>query len=177
MTLKGKVDLAVYHPRYVGFKPRTLEDLNEQLDMGWVFYPPEGEEWYKPMQNDGGEIKTKSSSSVTSSKSTVAAEDPFRTSSMRPYLSPMREVRKVQPKPQENLRWGSYKGKTSYDESHKSKKTEALSRDISGINTTVAAIPIQSQLRSESAPPRPTPMSTPEVLPSTYLPRATPADM
>ena len=50
LNLKGKIDLAIYHPRYTGFKPKNMEDLDEQLDMGWIFYPPEREQWYKPIQ-------------------------------------------------------------------------------------------------------------------------------
>ena len=101
-----------------------MEDLDEQLDMGWIFYPPEGEEWFKTRQPDSVEIDLKSETVKQSGKVSANVEDPFRADKMRPYLSPARERGKAQPEYQEGQKWGSYKGKTSYDESHKQKKNE-----------------------------------------------------
>ena len=47
LTSKGKVDKAMYHPQYTGFKPKAASDLNKPLDMERIFYPPDGEEWFK----------------------------------------------------------------------------------------------------------------------------------
>ena len=134
---KVKVDYALYHPRSDGFKPQNMKNLDEQLDMGWIFYPPEGEEWYKPTQNDDGELKAKSANSVAKSKETNAKEDPFNTGRMRSYLSPTRESRKTPPEPQEDQKWGSYKGKTGYDENHKQKKVGVAEPISCGCNKLV----------------------------------------
>ena len=55
LTSRGRTDLVLYHPRYNDFKPRSLSDLEEPLDMSWMFYPPEGEEWIKPRREENEE--------------------------------------------------------------------------------------------------------------------------
>ena len=168
LTLKGKLDLAIYHPRYTGFEPKNMEDLDEQLNMSWIFYPPEGEEWYKTTQCDDAEIDLKSETVKQSGKVRANVEDPFRTDKMRPYLSPTRESRKTQPEYQENQRWGSYKGKTasSYDENRRQEKNKLVSRDAPLSSTITSAIST-SHLRSDVTPPRLAPIATTEILPST----------
>ena len=118
-TSRGRIDLVLYHPRYDGFKPRSLSDLDEPLDMGWIFYPPEGEKWIKRPRSE--EIGPKSSEvqQVTLSNPTVTAKqvDP---QAMRPYLSPPRSIEQTQPPHRGEHKWGSYKGKiaSSYTQEH-----------------------------------------------------------
>ena len=69
-TSRGRIDLVLYHPWYDGFKPRSLSDLDEPLDMGWIFYPPDGEEWIKRPRSE--EIGSKSNEVERSTASNPA---------------------------------------------------------------------------------------------------------
>ena len=120
MTSRGKVDKAIYHPRYTGFKPKVISDFDEPLDMGWIFYPPAGEEWFKQPRNE--EIEPKSDKLYTGilpEESSVTPR-PLDTRAMRPYLSPSHPTEQTQPSHQGQYKWGSYKGKTasSYTKEH-----------------------------------------------------------
>ena len=165
---KGKVDYAIYHPRYNGFKPKSLSDFDEPLDMGWIFYSPEGEEWCKQIQSGDVETNAKSVNTKSKSKEASAKEDPFYTSQMRSYLSPPRTSRQIQPARQENQKWGSYMGKTasSYKEDYKQHKDEGASGDTRKQNTTSVSNLIP-HLRDDVTPMITTPIVTTEVLPST----------
>ena len=129
--------------------------------MSWIFYPPEGEEWFKQPQNEDVEPGTKNIK--IKPKPTEFIEKPFETKNMRPYQSPPHSVEQIQPVRQEHQKWGSYKGKTasSYEEHHQQHKDEG---DTTSTTTATNLIP---PLSNDVTPKRATPIAAPEVLPST----------
>ena len=85
---KGKIDYPIYHPRYNGFKLKSLSDFDEPLDMTWIFYPPEVEECCKQIPSVDIETNAQNVSTQSKSREASAKEEPFSTNQMRPYLSP-----------------------------------------------------------------------------------------
>ena len=73
-----------------------MSDLDEPLDMSWMFYPPNGEEWIKRPIGEESVPKSSELQQKTMSDPIVKAKQVDRQT-MRPYLSPPRSIEQTQP--------------------------------------------------------------------------------
>ena len=130
LTSRGRIDLVLYHPRYNGFRPRSLRDLDEPLDESWMFYPPEGEEWIKKPRSEENEEKGQEHPS-NPPENTRAPSNHVEPRMMRPYLSPPRPTEQHQPPNPGTEKWGSYRGNTasSYKEHQQQSKESETKTD------------------------------------------------
>ena len=167
LTSRGRVDLVLYHPRYKGFKPKCMSELDEPLDMSWMFNPPNGEEWIKRLISEESGPKSSELQQVTMSDPIVTAKQ-VDLQTMRPYLSPPRSIEQTQPSHRGEYKWGSYKGNTafSYVQEHQQRNKK---KDL----TTTTDTKITTSLDSHSSsgnnvkPEGAILARTPEVKPST----------
>ena len=97
----------MYHPRYTGFKPKTVSDFSVPLNMEQVFYPPDGEEWFKQPGDKNAEPSSARANIPVRPKG-VNSTKTSEVQVMRPYLSPSHPIDPDQPTRQDPKSWGSY---------------------------------------------------------------------
>ena len=161
------LDLVLYHPRYNGFKPRSPSDIDESLDMGWIFYPPNGEEWIKrPLSEEIGPKSNEAQQSILPDPIVTLKQSDLQA--MRPYLSPPQSTEQIQPSYKGHHKWGSYKGKTA---SNYTNEQQQRNKNKDSITTTDTQIVTRFNVHSSSSndvtPKGATPAEIPEVQPST----------
>ena len=167
LTSRGRTDLVLYHPRYNGFKPRSLRDLDEPLDTSWMFYPPEGEEWIKRPRSEENEEREQEHPAKPP-ESTRAPSGHVEPRTMRPYLSPPRPTDQHQPPRPDTEKWGNYKGNvaSSYNRNpqQRSKNNDS---NIAADPQPLIQLSTSSQYNNDPNAAEATSIEVPNIQPST----------
>ena len=150
-TSKGKIDRAIYHPHYTGFKRKTASDFNVPLDMEQVFYPPDGEERFKQPGDENEDSSSARATIPVRPKATNSTDKSPDIQAMRPYQSPPHRIEQDQPTRQDPKSWGSYRQASSIsggleEWQRENKKPQAPTK------TKYPDIPIPGKTSSESVP-------------------------
>ena len=112
-TTREPPDAVQYHPLYQGFRPLGDGSTNDLVDLTLnnpTFWPPEGQEWFVPVDNQP--IHNDKQKVARLEATTV--DDPFDTEDMLPYLSPSSLFTEEQTGVQRRMSsWGSYNDTTT----------------------------------------------------------------
>ena len=146
---------------------QPLSDLDEPLDMGWIFYPPDREECIKRPRSEEIEPKSNEVHQVTMSDSSVTSKQ-LDPRAMRPYLSPPRPTEQTQPSHKGQHKWGSYKAKTasSYTKEHQ-QHNKNKDANTTTDPQTATRLDIPSSSSNDITPKGATSADIPELQPST----------
>ena len=168
-TTREHPDAVQYHPLYQGFRPLGDGSTNDLVDLTMnnpMFWPPEGQEWFVPADNQpihDDERKVARLEAAT-------VDDPFDIGDMLPYLSPSslfaEEEKAVQRRMASN--WGGYNDTTTNHDSLKQWQVgdiDIIQEPKTSVATTSQEAFTLPQLNSTNPPQSNVTSVTPYVIP------------